>query len=377
MRTAGIICEYNPFHRGHRFQLEQTRAVLGPDTGIVCLMSGNYVQRGEPAIFDKWSRAACAVEQGADLVLENPITAAVSGAGYFAQGAVSCLDGLGCVDVLCFGSENGDLQALKQTAELLHSERFEQALREQLKSGVSYARAREAALRTLGGDGACLQTPNNALAVDYLKSLLQCKSVMEPLTIRRQEGVSATALREQLAAGQWPEELPGRLKDQPLHTLKYGERAMLAVLKTRTPAEFENAPFGSEGLWSKVMKACAAENSIEGILFACKSKRYTMSRLRRMLLCLFLGITQEMIETPPPYLRALAFNDRGRQLLREMKGERPIVTGTVPDTPEARSYYALERRAADLYGLFAPPEFRERSDREKATPPVYLSKEER
>ena len=193
---------------------------------------------------------------------------------------------------------------------------------------------------------------------------------MEPWTIRRQEGVSATALREQIMSGQWPEELPGHLKDQPLHTLKYGERAMLAVLKTRTPAEFENVPFSSEGLWSKDMKACAAENSIEGILFACKSKRYTMSRLRRMLLCLFLGITREMIGTLPPYLRALAFNDRGRQLLREMKGERPIVTGTVPDTPEARSYYALERRVADLYGLFAPPGLRERSDREKATPPV-------
>ena len=120
------------------------------------------------------------------------------------------------------------------------------------------------------------------------------------------------------------------------------------------------------------MKACERENSLEGIMFACKSKRYTMSRLKRMLLCLFLGITQAMVDAPAPYLRALAFNDRGRQLLRNMGEGMPIVTGNVPDTPEAKAYFALERRATDLYGLFAPPGIRERSDRETATPPAYL-----
>lgn len=372
MRTAGIICEYNPFHRGHRFQMEELRRQLGTDTGVICLMSGNYVQRGEPAIFDKWSRAKTAVEQGADLVLELPVTSAISGAGYFAGGAVSCLHGLGCVDHLCFGSESGDLDSLQKTAELLSGEAFEEALRRQLQNGVSYARARENALRELGGNGNILQTPNNALGVDYLINLLRCKSAMEPITIRRQAGASATALREEILLGRRSEELPDSLKGQTIHTLEYGERAMLAVLKSRTASEFEAAPFGSEGLWSKVMKACARENSLEGILFACKSKRYTMSRLKRMLLCLFLGITEEMIKTPAPYLRALAFNDWGRQLLREMDGKIPIVTGTVPNTPEAAGYFALERRAADLYGLFAPPGVRERSDREKATPPVYV-----
>lgn len=324
-------------------------------------------------MFDKWSRAEAAVTAGADLVLELPITAAVSGAGYFAKGAVRCLDKLGCVEHLCFGSESGDLSSLQQAAELLQSESFENALRERLKSGVSYARAREEALGVLGGDGGVLKTPNNALGVDYLGSLLEQGSAMKPMTIQRQSGVSATALREKILVGQWAEELPACLYGQPVHTLAYGERAMLAVLKSRTPSEFEAVPFGSEGLWSKVMKACAAENSLEGILFACKSKRYTMSRLKRMLLCLFLGITQEMIDTPAPYLRALAFNDRGRQLLRNMGEGIPIVTGAVPDTSEAKAYFSLERRTTDLYGMFAPPGTRERSDREKATPPVYCS----
>lgn len=372
MRTAGIICEYNPFHPGHGFQIERTRALLGEDTGIICLMSGNYVQRGEPAIFDKWSRAAAAVKAGADLVLELPITVAVSGAGYFAKGAVTCLDQLGCVDYLCFGSESGELALLQKAAELIQSEKFEEALRGQLKSGVSYARARETAMEALGGNGEILKTPNNALGVDYLRSLLERRSAMKPMTIPRRRDVSATALREKILEGQWPEELPDCLWDGSVHTLAHGERAMLAVLKSRTPAEFEAAPFGSEGLWSKVMKACASENSLEGILFSCKSKRYTMSRLKRLLLCLFLGITQKMIDTPAPYLRAVAFNDHGRKLLRHMGEGMPIVTGNVPETPAAKEYFSLERRATDLYGMFAPPGLRERSDREKATPPVYL-----
>lgn len=372
MRTAGIICEYNPFHLGHRFQIEKTRAVLGADTGVICLMSGNYVQRGEPAIFDKWSRAAAAVEQGADLVLELPITMAVSGAGYFAKGAVSCLERLGCVDTLCFGSECGNLAMLQRTAELLSSEAFEEALREKLKSGVSYARAREEALGALGGDGTILKAPNNALGVDYLTALSALGSAMEPMTVERQAGVFATAFRVEILSGDWPKGVPECLHGQIVHTLENGERAMLAVLKSRSPVEFEEAPFGSEGLWSKVMKACRRENSLEGILFACKSKRYTMSRLKRMLLCLFLGISQAMVDAPAPYLRALAFNDRGRQILRNMGEGMPIVTGNVPDTPKAKAYFSLECRATDLYGLFAPPGVRERGGREQTTPPGYL-----
>ena len=152
MRTAGIICEYNPFHPGHRFQLQETRRRLGRDTGILCLMSGNYVQRGEPAIFDKWTRAEMAVHGGADLVLELPLTIAVNAAGYFASGAVRCLHGLGGVDCLSFGSERGDLTALQTAAVLLESPEFDPALRRQLETGVSFARARELALGDLGGE---------------------------------------------------------------------------------------------------------------------------------------------------------------------------------------------------------------------------------
>lgn len=203
MRTAGIICEYNPFHLGHRFQIEKTRAVLGADTGVICLMSGNYVQRGEPAIFDKWSRAAAAVEQGADLVLELPITMAVSGAGYLPMGRY--LPGAaGMCGYPVLRRECGNLLGCQRTAELLSSEAFEEALREKLKSGVSYARAREEALGALGGDGTILKTPNNALGVDYLTALSALGSAMEPMTVERQAGVFATAFRAEILSGDWP-----------------------------------------------------------------------------------------------------------------------------------------------------------------------------
>lgn len=380
MRTAGIICEYNPFHPGHRFHLMETRRRLGPDTGILCLMSGNYVQRGEPAIFDKWSRAKTAVENGADLVLELPITVAINAAGYFADGAVACLDALGCVDDLCFGSECGDLPLLQRTAELLCTPKFETALRQQLETGVSYARAREWALRSLGGNGQCLTTANNALGVDYLRSLLLRGSTIRPMTVQRDLTQStASDLRLMLSSG-WRShgETFSWMLDRPMHTMEYGERAILATLKNLDRKQFEQMPFGSEGLWSKVMKACQKEMCIHEIILACKSKRYTYSRLRRMLLCLFLGLSETDLHRPVPYLRALAFNDKGRQLLRNIAetGKLPIVSGAVPNFPDSKAYFALESRATDLYGLFVQPGVVEPSGREKATPPAYVRSED-
>ncbi len=364
MRTAGIICEYNPFHQGHRFQMEEVRRQMGAETGIVCLMSGCYVQRGEPAAYDKWSRAETAVRQGADLVLELPLTVAVNAGGYFAAGAVDCLLELGLVDVLCFGTEGKQTSQVEQTAELLAQPEFEPALRAALAGGVSYARAREQALAALGGDRDCLATPNNALGVDYLCRLRQRDGGMTPMAIARKEGLpTASALRAALRAA-----------ESPIHTLEYGERAMLAVLRTLPDEAFRRMPFGSEGLWSKVMGACRRESSLEAILAACKSKRYAYSRLKRMLLCLFLGLSQADLERKPPYLRVLAFNDRGRQLLRRAKktSALPLVTGAIPDVEAAGTYFALEERAMDLYGLFAPPGVREETGRERFTPPVYV-----
>ena len=375
MRTAGIICEYNPFHFGHQFQIRKTREILGEDTAIVCLMSGNFVQRGEPAVFDKRSRAMAAIQGGADLVLELPITTAVNAAGYFASGAVKYLDRLGCIDYLSFGSECGDLEELKTVASLLDSGEFEAALAAELSTGLSYAAARTQALEKLGGRSEVLKTPNNALAVEYLRALSALGSKMEPLTIPRDPSLSsASSIREGMGSEAWKTQVPGGdfYEGLPVHTLNNGEKAMLAVLRTLPEEAFRNMAFDGEGLWSKVMKACRRENSVYDIIMSCKSKRYAFSRLRRTLLCLFLGLDGEKMKLEAPYLRVLAFNDRGRAVLRragELEGIE-LVSGAIPKTGEARAYFELESRASDLYTLFAPEGGREPWGQEKAHRPA-------
>lgn len=370
MRTAGIICEYNPFHWGHRFQIEKTREILGMDTAIVCLMSGNFVQRGEPALYHKSLRTEAALRNGADLVLELPITTAVNAAGYFASGAVSYLQKLGCIDYLSFGSEGGDLGQLRAAAATLDSEAFEAKLAQELKTGVSYARARTQAL---GGSGVLLQSPNNALGVEYVRTLNRLGSRIEPMTVQRDfSHASATEIRGNPGA----HTLPGGeiYSNAPPHTLQNGERAMLAVLRSLPEERFREMAFEGEGLYSKVMKACRRENGLEDIIMSCKSKRYAYSRLRRTLLCLFLGLDGETMQQESPYLRVLGCNNRGRMVLRQAgeRGEIPLVSGAIPRTDQARAYFALEQRAGDLYTLFVPEEIREPWGQEKNHRPIIL-----
>jgi predicted nucleotidyltransferase len=377
VRTAGIICEYNPFHLGHQKQMVETRRILGEDTAILCLMSGNFVQRGEPACFPKGLRAEAAVRGGADLVLELPITSAINAAGYFASGAVEYLERLGCVDFLSFGSECGDLEALKSTAEVLESEAFEVALREAMTRGVSYAAARSQALDALGGREDLLKSPNNTLGVEYLRGLKRLGSGIQPVTISRDLSLSSAAsLRSQMAGDDWKTQVPDYsiYGDCPVHTLENGQKAMLGVLRTLPEEAFQTMAFDSEGLWSKVMKASRRECSLSDIMMACKSKRYALSRIRRILTCLFLGLEQREMDLKSPYLRVLAFNDRGRALLRKA-GETsalPLISGAIPRNPEAKQYFALEARATDLYGLFAPEGVLEPCGLEKAHHPVYV-----
>lgn len=378
MRTAGIICEYNPFHLGHQHQLLETRRMLGKDLGIVCLMSGNYVQRGEPAAYPKGIRAEAAIRGGADLVLELPLTVAVNASGYFASGAVTCLSKLGCMDVLSFGSECGDLDALSAVARALDSESFELALQQELKSGCSYAAART---RALGPRGALLESPNNALGIEYLRALFSLQSPIVPMTIPRDfDYPSASDIRASLGSGIPNRALPfsDLYEGAPLHTLKNGERAMLAILRTLPDEAFEAMAFESEGLFSKVMKESRRRASIEEIMMSCKSKRYALSRLRRTLLCLCLGLTASQMALSPPYLRVLAFNDRGRAILRRMNktSSLPLISGNIPRTPEAEAYFRLESRAADLYGLFAPDTALEPPGSEKAWIPRYIKLEQ-
>lgn len=362
MNITGIICEYNPLHLGHIKQLDQVRTQF-PDGGIVCLMSGNYVQRGKPAIMDKSLRAQAAVLCGADLVLELPLTASLSSAEGFAAEGVRILGGF--CDTLCFGAETGDKAALMAAAKALLSPALSDALRTELDKGVSFPAARQAALDAIGIDANILSQPNDILAVEYCKAIVAQGVTMQPMPIVRQGGYhdlqadpenpSATAVRElMLSSGAWPDYVPDTARDcfesATLHTLETGERAILTRLRTMTDAEFEALPYGSEGLWRKLMHAARQENTFEDILTATKSKRYTRTRLDRMVMCAFLGLTKDDLASPAPYVRVLAFNDKGREILKEARKTGTFVNaGETMDSP----YQAIENHAGDLYGLFA------------------------
>ena len=370
MKAIGIICEYNPLHNGHHKQIRYLKDTYGDNCAVVCLMSGNFVQRGSPAIFDKSLRAKAAVLSGADLVLELPVTYALSSAEGFAAGGVRILSLL--CDSLCFGSETGDGDILMDTAEALLSDRFSPLLHDKLATGKSFPAARQEALREMGMKEDILSRPNDILAVEYCKAILSTGASMKALPIKREgsyhaeipepENPSATAVRTLMLAGNdWHPYIPSAaasiFENAPLHSLTAGERAILGKLRTMTDDEFEALPYGSEGLWRKFMHESRSHATLEEILSATKSKRYTRSRLDRMMMCAFLGITAKMLEEPAPYTRILAFNHKGRSLLNRVKKTGQFLNaGESVDHP----YWALEKRCGDLYGLFqvsgiAPP----------------------
>ena len=359
LSITGIICEYNPLHLGHRKQLDHLKS-QGHD--VVCLMSGNFVQRGAPAIVDKIARAEAAVRCGADLVLELPVTAALSSAEGFAAEGVRILSHF--CDELCFGAETADRDCLTNLAAALLSPEFPEHLLAELDKGLSFPAARTAALEAMSLDAAPLNTPNNILAVEYCKAILAQDSAMKPMPILRRgsyhdtlpdaENPSATAIRAMMPGRSWLDYIPAKahapLSAAPIHTLAAGERAMLCKLRTMTDAEFEVLPYGSEGLWHKLMRAARTETTLEEVATAVKSKRYTRTRIDRMILCAFLGLTAADLATPAPYARVLAFNDRGREILKTARQ-----TFDLPNIGEKQGhmYQLIEDRCDALYGLFA------------------------
>ncbi len=326
-------------------------------------MSGNFVQRGHPAIFHKMVRAEAAVRCGADLVLELPVPYALSSAEGFAAGGVEILSKL--CDNLCFGAESADATGLMQAARMLLTPEFSNALRLHLDKGISFPAARSAALAQLGVEPSFVETPNNILAVEYCKAILAQGAKLTPLPIHRPgsyhdeapdpENPSATALRNLLQKGEkWrdyvPEAAHSCFKNQNIHTLQAGEQSILARLRTMSDAEFEALPYGSEGLWRKLMHASRECTSLEDVIAATKSKRYTRTRIDRMILCAFLGLSNEDLAAPVPYCRVLAFNDTGRGILSQHK-DCGFFMNIGEDT--GHPYQTIERKTTALYGLLA------------------------
>lgn len=368
METAGIVAEYNPFHRGHAWHIAETRRRLGGDAPVVCVMSGHWVQRGECALADKWLRAALALDRGADLVVELPTPWAMASAESFARGAVSLLAATGVVDVLSFGSETGELAPLEAAAAALDAPDYPERLRAALGRGLSFPAARQEA-----AGAACLSAPNNNLGVEYLRSLRALGSTIRPLTVPRQGAghdgpaaggfASASELRRLLRAGRGEEAAPyltapwsGELAD-----MQHIERAVLSRLRTMGEGDWAALPDGggAEGLPSRLAKAAREAAGLEDFYTRAKTRRYPHARLRRLALAAFLGLRAAERPAAPPYVRVLGLGGRGRVLLRRMKDTCPLPVIVKPaqarelDGP-ARTLFESEARYTDLYGLCFP-----------------------
>ena len=368
METAGIVAEYNPFHRGHAWHIAETRRRLGGEAPVVCVMSGHWVQRGECALADKWLRAALALDRGADLVVELPTPWAMASAESFARGAVSLLAATGVVNVLSFGSETGELAPLEEAAAALDAPDYPERLRAALGRGLSFPAARQEA-----AGAACLSAPNNNLGVEYLRSLRALGSTIRPLTVPRQGAghdgpaaggfASASELRRLLRAGRGEEAAPyltapwsGELAD-----MQHIERAVLARLRTMGEGDWAALPDGggAEGLPSRLAKAAREAVSLEDFYTRAKTRRYPHARLRRLALAAFLGLRAAERPAAPPYVRVLGLGGRGRALLRRMKDTCPLPVIVKPaqarelDGP-ARTLFESEARYTDLYGLCFP-----------------------
>ena len=399
MKAVGIICEYNPFHLGHQWHLSEAKRLTGADAAV-CVMSGAFVQRGEPALFEEYARAETAVRCGADLVLALPVPWAMASAQRFALGGVAILDGLGVCSHLSFGSECGDTALLTDVAEMLMRPETDAALRETLSAGMSYAAARQSALEKLGVSGSsCLREPNDTLGIEYISALRKLKSSIKPCAVRRigrHDGggedigfASASHIRSVILSGgnlaglvpRETEEILQRESASGRGPVTAGalENMMLYRLRTMTDEEYAALPDGSEGLWMRLARYGRSEASVEAVLEQTKTKRYAMARLRRMVLAAFLGVTAEMQEKLPPYTRVLAMNGTGAALLKTAKqrAKLPVITKTADAkafSGFAGEILSLEARAADLRALAYTDESARRSGAFWKTSPKFVEK---
>ncbi len=386
MKIAGIIAEYNPFHNGHAYQIEHTRAEKEGDAShVVAVMSTHFTQRGEAALVDPHIRAKAALKNGVDLVLALPVPWSLSSAQGFAEGGVFMLNALGCVDMLSFGSESGDVDSLKKVRKLLDDPRVSQRLKGMLDMGMSYAEAQRKAVTDIGGEtrAALLDTPNNTLAIEYLGALDRLQSPITPFTVKRMGAAhdarapiggmaSASYIRDVIRSGRTGNVapfVPQSVCDLLVEAVDRGvcpsreelaERAILAVLRLRSKEQLASLPALSEGIENRLYNAICEATDLEELITLAKTKRYARTRLQRLICCAFIGITADMASGTPPYLRVLGATEAGLEILRKAKDcgtAVPIVSRASQIEAlgdRAKAMFRLECRAADLYALTLP-----------------------
>ena len=376
MNILGIVAEFNPLHSGHAYLIDKAR-LLGA-THTVCVMSGNFVQRGDIAVCSKKARAEMALCSGIDLVLELPVTFATATAQRFAYGAVAVLAALGCVNRIAFGSECGDTDRLKSVADALGDERVLTRTREIMQNGITFAAARQAALNDCGYDGDILRNPNDTLAVGYIDAINTLGAAIIPLAIKRAgvahdggavgEFASASHLRELIKkSGSIEKFVPQSAFEIIKREIACGrapmsidrlETAVLARLRTMSPDDMAALPDISEGLENRLFKAVQEQTGMNGIIDAVKSKRYTHARIRRIVLSALLGIDKTVYGINPQYIRILGMNERGREILSAASPALPIIARAKDAenlSAEGKILLSAEQRADNLAGLAAKP----------------------
>ena len=353
-KVLGIIAEYNPFHNGHLYHLENSKKLTGCDYTIA-IISGNFTQRGSTSIIDKWEKTKMALSNGVDLVIELPVLYSISSAENFADGSIKILNSLGIVDYLSFGAEVPDINILNDIANVLYDEpcEYKKILSTELKKGLSFPKARENALMNFLNDDSkyigALSSPNNILGIEYLKALRKYNSNIKPDCVKRIESeynstdfsndiASATAIRSLIKNKSFeiiktlvPSDTYSILIENNrighiVEDLSVFEKEIIYVLRKMSIEEIANLPDVSEGLEFAIKDAVSSCNSIIEFLSMVKSKRYTSTRIQRILLYALLGITKKDMEISKnalPYVRVLGFNENGKKLVSEISKKNP------------------------------------------------------
>ncbi len=369
---VGIICEYNPFHNGHQYQIDKIREELGEDTVIVALMSGNYTQRGETAIAEKGLRAKCAVQCGINLVLELPFPYSMSSAEFFASSSVHILNSLGCIDVLSFGSESGDISQLEAVSDIMITDSYEK-LRKEYTSNIKYKKYGypqicELALRDLCGEFLDFKfTPNNILALEYIKALKLSKSNIKPHTIERcssrfdDETIisgnlqSGMAIRNAISSNDISalEYIPDITKKYFLSAIENGDfpcninrlsTAIISFFRLSSSCASEDFHDAKGGLYNRLKDLSYKNNDLENLVKSAETKKFTQARIRRAILNSYLGVTSSQITKMPLYTQLLATDNFGRSVLNKISTQSEFPVLTKPSDVSGLSCDAIQQK---------------------------------
>lgn len=367
MKVCGIIAEYNPFHNGHKYHISKTKELYGA-THIIAVMSGNFTQRGDLAIVDKYKRTETALKNGVDLVIELPVQYSLASAEQFAYGAVYLIDKLGCVNFISFGSECGDIELLQTASKAVRQYRQSDEVAKLMDSGYTYPSALQKIIseKYSAEIADVLDLPNNILAIEYINAAEKINSIIKYVTVRRKSALhdsktneksdilSALQIRNMIYENKDISAFVPYCDFSNTASLSNIEVAVLSRLRSMTKEEIEKTPNVLIGLENRIYDAVHEATSLDELFEMIKTKRYTLSRIRRIVLSAFLGITKNDLKITPSYVKILGMNNKGKEILSTAKCNLPINTSLAQlakASREAQRQAELEASCDNQYAL--------------------------